>query len=163
MDFSIDFPEVSKRITGKLPPYMVPYFYKTMHEFPITVNGKIDRKSLTIDLSEIKEEKVIEISELTSTQIRILKIWQDIIKTRSIGLNDNFFDAGGTSLLAVRVVDRIEKEFDITFELRHFFNNPIIQNIAEHIDIKTNPAKIPGINENIQTPEIDNKIIIGEL
>ena len=44
VDFSIDLPEVSKRITGKLPPYMVPYFYKTMHAFPITVNGKIDRK-----------------------------------------------------------------------------------------------------------------------
>ncbi len=87
----------------------------------------------------------------------------DIIKTRSIGLNDNFFDAGGTSLLAVRVVDRIEKEFNITFELRHFFNNPIIQKIAEHIDIKTNPTKIPGINENIQIPEINKRIIIGEL
>jgi acyl carrier protein len=129
----------------------------------LTINGKIDKKALTIDLSETNNNKTSELKELTSTQKKVLKIWQDIIKTKSLGINDNFFDVGGTSLLAVRVVDRIEKEFNIRFVLRNFFNYPIIQNIAEHIDILSNPVKIPEKNESIQKPDAGNIIIKGEL
>ncbi len=99
-----------------LPAYMIPSAYKAVNGFPISINGKIDRKALTIDLSEISEnESTVDLKELTDTQKKVLSIWQDIIKVKSIGINDNFFDVGGTSFLAVRVVDRIEKEFNVRF------------------------------------------------
>jgi hypothetical protein len=76
---------------------MVPSTYKIVHGFPMTINGKIDRKALTFDLSELKEEeKKVEDNELMATQQKVLKIWQDIPKSKSIGINDNFFYVGVT-------------------------------------------------------------------
>lgn len=162
--FSIDFNEVSNRIMGKLPPYMVPSAYKTVHGFPMTLNGKTDRKALTIDLSELKEEgKTGEFKELTSTQQKLLKIWQDILKTNSIGINDNFFYVGGNSLLSLLVIDRIEKELNVSLDLRVFFDAPIIQSISEIIDIKTNSTLTPEGIDNQQKIRKGDKIIEGEL
>ena len=162
--FVIDFNEVSNRIMGKLPPYMVPSAYKTVHGFPMTINGKIDRKALTIDLSEIeKEVKTSEIKELNPTQQKILKIWQDIIKTKSIGITDNFFYIGGNSLLALNVVDTISKEFDIDLDLLMFFNGPRIQNISEFIDIRTNSKKHRGKNDEQSNPGKSDNIIHGKI
>jgi len=121
---------------------MVPSTYKIVHGFPMTINGKIDRKALTFDLSELKEEeKKVEDNELTATQQKVLKIWQDITKTKSIGINDNFFYVGGNSLIALIVIDRIEKEFNVTLDLHEFFDNPRIQSISEFIDIRTNSKR----------------------
>ena len=55
--FIIDFTELSNRINGKLPAYMIPSAYKAVQGFPISINGKIDRKALTIDLSEISRKR----------------------------------------------------------------------------------------------------------
>jgi amino acid adenylation domain-containing protein len=162
--FVIDFNEVSNRISGKLPPYMVPSAYKTVHGFPMTINGKIDRKALTIDLSEMKpEEKPGEVKELTATQQKILTIWQDIIKTKSIGINDNFFYIGGNSLLALKVVDRISKEFDIDLDLIIFFNSPRIQSISEFIDIRINSIKVSEKNDDEVNLGKNDKIIQGKI
>lgn len=134
---SIDFNDVNNRILGKLPPYMVPSAYKIVHGFPVTINGKIDRKALTIDLSElVTDAKHLNTGEMTATQKILLKIWEDIIKTKMIGLNDNFFFAGGNSLLALQVIDRIEKEMKVSLDLKIFFDTPRIKNLSEIIDIK---------------------------
>ncbi len=128
----IEFAEVNNLIIGKLPAYMIPSAYKTVQGFPISINGKIDRKALTIDLSElVGKTSTVDLNEFTDIQRQVLNIWQDIIKAKSIGLNDNFFDVGGTSFLAVRVVDRIDKELDVSLGLRKFFFSPTIQSIAE--------------------------------
>ena len=161
---SIDFNELSNRIMRKLPPYMLPSAYKIVHGFPMTINGKIDRKALTFDLSELKEEeKKVEYKELTATQQKVLKIWQDITKTKSIGINDNFFYVGGNSLIALIVIDRIEKEFNVTLDLHEFFDNPRIQSISESIDIKTNSTITHEGNDNKQKFSKGDKIIEGEI
>ena len=132
----VDFSKVKDHIRSKLPSYMVPSAYKTVNAFPMTINGKVDTKALTIDLSETTEEEKIVVKDLTLTQQKLIRIWQELIKTNSIGINDNFFDVGGSSLLAIWAVDRIEKEFNIKLNLRVFFDSPRIQSIAEHIDFK---------------------------
>jgi len=149
---------------GKLPPYMVPSAYKIVHGFPMTINGKIDRKALTFDLSELKEEEnKAEDKELTVTQQKVLKIWQDITKTKSIGINDNFFYVGGNSLIALIVIDRIEKEFNVTLDLHEFFHNPRIQSISEFIDIRTNSKITNKGSENQQRIHKGDIRIEGEI
>jgi tyrocidine synthetase III len=161
---SIDLKVVENLLRSKLPPYMIPSAYKIMNGFPVTINGKIDRKALTIDLSEIKnEEEETDIKELSSTEKKVLKIWQDLIKTKSIGINENFFDAGGTSFVAMRVVDRIEKEFHVNLSLRSFFESPQIKSLSELIDVKVNSIKTHVGEENQQKVKNDKKIIKGEI
>jgi acyl carrier protein len=106
---------------------------------------------------------VVDITEFTSIQKKILKIWQDSIKTKTIGLNDNFFDAGGTSLLAIWVVDKIEKEFNISLSLRMFFDSPKIQSLSEIVDIKMNTLKTSERKHPDLNIKNDEKIIKGEL
>jgi polyketide synthase PksJ len=115
---------------------MVPSAYRTVSSFPMTINGKIDMNALSIDLSHTNGEKTRMSKELNPTQKRIAKIWEDLIKTSNISLNDNFFDIGGTSLIAIRAVERIEKEFKIKLSARVFFDCPKIKCMAEHIDSK---------------------------
>jgi len=160
---TIDINGVSGKLRKRLPSYMIPSAYKIVDGFPITVNGKIDRKALTIDLSEMEDEKTVDSKELSPTQQKIIKIWMDIIKTKSIGISDNFFDVGGTSLLAIWVVDRIAKEFSVILSLREFFESPKIQSLAEMIDIKINSKKTAGKKDNQQKIKKEFKIIKGEL
>jgi amino acid adenylation domain-containing protein len=163
-EVSINFDEVNKLLLKKLPPYMLPSAYKIVHGFPMTINGKIDRKSLTIDLSEITDEqKKADQEKLTGTQQKVLKIWQEVIKNPSVRVNDNFFYVGGNSLLALVVVDKIEKEFNVGLDLRIFFDSPVIKSIAEFIDYKSNSAIIPGSKERQEKINSTERIINGEL
>ncbi len=115
-------------------------------------------------MSEILEkESTVDLKELTDTQKQVLSIWQDIIKAKSIGINDNFFDAGGTSFLAVRVVDRIEKELNVSLGLREFFFSPKIQSLAELIEWQKNPKRAPERTAEMQQNKAGDKIITGEL
>jgi amino acid adenylation domain-containing protein len=163
-DFNIDFKLVDVLLRSKLPLYMVPSVYKTVDSFPITINGKIDRKAIMIDLSEFNvDEKEIDKEELSFTQMKILKIWQDLIKTKSIGIDENFFDAGGSSFLAMQVVDRIEKEFHINLSLRLFFESPVIRSLAELTDLRINSVKTNVGNIRKIKSKDDNHMIKGVL
>jgi acyl carrier protein len=141
---------------------MVPSAYRTVNAFPMTINGKIDTKALNIDLSQSMEEGKVNSKDLTPTQLRLVKIWQELIKTNSIFINDNFFDVGGTSLLAIRAVDRIEKEFNIKLSLRVFFDCPKIQGLAEHIDSRMSSLKVSVAADTRQLKRSD-KIVRGEI
>jgi tyrocidine synthetase III len=161
-DFHVDFKLVDTILRSKLPSYMVPSVFKTVDSFPITINGKIDRKALMIDLTEFSiEEKETNPEEISPTQLKILRIWQDLIKTKSIGIEENFFDAGGTSFLAMQVVDRIEKEFHINLSLRSFFESPKIRSLAELIDAKLIPAEAAEGKKFQKKNKNDNNIIKG--
>jgi amino acid adenylation domain-containing protein len=162
--FTLNFEEIKNMLRTRLPSYSVPAVYKTVDGFPITINGKTDRNALTINLSEIQQEsKKIDTRELTPTQQTILKIWLDSIRTESIALEDNFFDAGGTSLLAISVVDKIEKAFKVSLSLRVFFDSPKILSLADIIDIKMNSVKTPGGIDNNKKMRSEGNIIKGEL
>lgn len=163
-DFRVDYKLVDTKLRSKLPSYMVPSVFKTVDSFPITINGKIDRKALLIDFTEFNtEEKEAYLEELSATQLKILKIWQDLIKIKSIGIDENFFDAGGTSFLAMQVVDRIEKEFHINLSLRSFFESPQIRSLAELTDLKINSAKSQVGNESLIKNKDDSHLIKGVL
>jgi acyl carrier protein len=156
---SINFGRVSDHLRSKMPSYMVPSTYKTLSAFPMTINGKIDIKALNVDLSQQEEEKKVSV-ELTLTEKKIAKIWQDVVKSKSFDVNDNFFDIGGSSLLAILAADRIEKEFNIKLSLRVFFDSPKIQTLAEHIDSKIIQVKTPAYERQVKT---NDRIISGEI
>lgn len=163
-DFTLDQGKLIESLRKKLPHYMIPSLFKMINGFPLTINGKIDRHALTTDLSEFREaEAKMESRELTYTEQRILKIWQDAIRTKSIGLDENFFDAGGNSLLSIMVVDRIEKEFKIKLDLRVFFDSPVIRNLAEYVDTIKDFRATPTQKVNSAKKGKEDKTVSGEI
>jgi surfactin family lipopeptide synthetase A len=135
--FSADSRELSRCIKEKLPSYMVPSVYKFMHGFPKTINGKIERKALQLDLTELdNSRKEKKIKPLTDTEKIIHKLWSEALRTKDISVIDNFFDIGGNSLMAVSIMSRMESAFNIELELKIFFESPKIKDLAEAIDFK---------------------------
>lgn len=107
-----------------LPNYMVPTYFTALDKFPYTPNGKIDKKALPLPKTDLKEIAKKYTPPETDLEIKLVKIFEDILNTKPIGIHDDFFELGGDSILAMRL-------------------NIELLNICNHIkysDIFTNPT-----------------------
>ena len=127
--------ELKTKIRKVLPDYMVPTWIYKLDSFPITVNGKIDKTKLPIPESiELEIEKVI-IEPQTDIEFEVRDMWVDLLKSNKISMDDNFFERGGHSLLAVRMLNRIESKYEVQLEINSLYENPTIQNIAKQLEV----------------------------
>ncbi len=113
-----------------LPDYMVPAYFVVVPSFPLTPNGKIDRKILgqkpVNGHSVASEPKTV----LGAEETLLMGIWSDVLGSKEIGLQDSFFDLGGHSMLALEVMTRIEKETGRRLPLATLFECPTIESLA---------------------------------
>jgi thioesterase domain-containing protein len=118
----------------RLPDYMVPVAFVTLPGLPLTPNGKVDRQALPPpnDTSAISNASCSE--DRTLTEAQLILIWQDLLSTNSIGIDDNFFDIGGHSLLGARLLSRVEQSFDKRLPLQSLFLSPTIRTMARLLD-----------------------------
>ncbi len=113
---------------------MIPAYFVLLDAFPLTPNGKIDRKGLPApDLSNNSAEYL---APETSTEKVLADIWCGLLKVEKVGINDNFFNLGGHSLLATQLISKISKKFDISLEISDFFISPILSDFSKIIDLK---------------------------
>lgn len=123
-----------------LPVYMLPSVFVHIEKFPLTPNGKLDRKALPLpqDIyhNQIRDSK--HETELSGTKIQqeILKIWIELLPSRNIGLNDNFFDIGGNSFQLVMMSSMINELYPDMIEVADIFANPTICRLADFIEGK---------------------------
>ncbi|MBF0398856.1 MAG: non-ribosomal peptide synthetase, partial [Desulfobacterales bacterium] len=111
-----------------LPDYMVPSSIVVINEMPLTPNGKIDRKKLSIYDNIKVDNKIPPRNEI---EMKMLHIWESVLASKTIGIFDNFFDLGGHSLLAVRLMANIYKEFNSNIPIAELFLNPTIAQLSE--------------------------------
>jgi amino acid adenylation domain-containing protein len=118
--------ELRKYLKAKLPDYMVPSFFVELNEFPLTPNGKIDRKKLPEPdgLRTIEEDHAAPSSPMEKM---IAAIWQEVLGVDHISALDNFFDLGGHSLLSMKVIHEIERKTGKRINPRAM----VIQTLAE--------------------------------
>ncbi|MCA2814080.1 MAG: amino acid adenylation domain-containing protein [Microcystis sp. M090S1] len=88
----------------KLPQYMVPAFFVLLDAFPLTANGKNDRRALPQPALELEDEAAINFSPGTETERILSEIWQRVLGLKTISINDNFFELGGDSILAIQII-----------------------------------------------------------
>ena len=115
-----------------LPPYMVPSSYVRLESFPLTPNGKIDRKSLPRGAAgslEAAQQK----RPTDDTETRLVAIWCRVLGVDRVGVDEDFFTLGGTSILAVQVCVQIEKETGVEIPLASFFESPTIERLAPYV------------------------------
>ncbi|WP_066426819.1 non-ribosomal peptide synthetase [Anabaena sp. 4-3] len=118
---------------NRLPEYMVPQFFVTLTTFPLTPNGKIDRKALPVPDTKTGDEATY-VPPRTPTEQIIADIWADVLGKEKIGIDDNFFDLGGHSLLATQVISRVRETLKIDLPLRSFFEYPTVKNLVDKIE-----------------------------
>ncbi|WP_460202560.1 amino acid adenylation domain-containing protein [Scytonema sp. NUACC21] len=118
-----------------LPDYMMPNKIVIMNELPRTANGKIDVKALLVSDKvniEIAERPII--SPRTNTEQHIGEIWKKAMKWDSVSVQDDFFESGGNSLIAVGMINKINKELHCTLPLHTIFEAPTIEKLARKVD-----------------------------
>jgi acyl-coenzyme A synthetase/AMP-(fatty) acid ligase len=124
--------ETLRESLGKfLPHYMIPPFFVFLSEFPLTPNGKVNRRALP-DPDQAKHDK--HLAPRTVTEERLAEIWADVFQFGPIGIDDNFFDLGGHSLLAAKVVGRIRSVLKVAVPIPLLFRQPTIRQVSEFID-----------------------------
>jgi non-ribosomal peptide synthetase component E (peptide arylation enzyme)/acyl carrier protein len=126
--------ELRGYLKRSLPEYMVPSAWVILESFPLTPNGKVDRKALpNPDFSRTTLEQGY-VAPQDSVEGIIAMVWSEVLRRGPIGRHDNFFDLGGHSLKATQVVSRLRKVFRSEISLRHLFEFPTISALAAAID-----------------------------
>lgn len=123
-----------KYLKERLPQYMIPPAFVLMEKFPLTSNGKIDRQALPPFSYENMQSAHEFVRPHTETEKALAAIWRELLKVENIGINDDFFDLGGQSLMAIKAVSRIRDVFEVDLPLRNLFERPTIAGLAEVID-----------------------------
>jgi amino acid adenylation domain-containing protein/non-ribosomal peptide synthase protein (TIGR01720 family) len=130
----------------KLPDYMVPTYYVHLESLPLTSNGKLDKKALPEPVIKIVEESAKPKNEI---QKELVRIWADLlgIGEDKIGVNTNFFDVGGNSLKLVKMVDKINRQFNAEITVAKVFTYPVISLLAAFLQQVENTNEIISVCE----------------
>jgi len=137
---------IRKFLRNVLPDYMIPAGFVYLDSFPLTVNGKIDRKSLPdLSFSKVKYD-----GPITATEQHLMKIWSEALQLNitDIDIDSSFFELGGHSLKAIHVVNQIWKEMEVQVPLSAIFNHQDIRSFCAYINDSAGHAEYTEISES---------------
>jgi amino acid adenylation domain-containing protein len=160
-----DVDELRRFLKFRLPDYMIPSEYFVVEVFPLLPSGKVDRNILASRTAARPIDERCYIAPETSTQESLALIWRNVLGAEQVGITDNFFEMGGHSLMAMRVVARIRRVFDVEIPIRSLFEDPTIKGLANRVD----EAKAIGIRASTpitprtKTASLDKEAILTQL
>jgi len=129
-DEAQDSASLRQQLSQSLPEYMVPSAFVRMASWPLTANGKLDRKALPAPDDDAFARTAYE-APRGALEEAVAAIWSSLLQVERVGRRDNFFELGGHSLLAVQMVSRLRKTLDIELSLRELFDAPSLSHLAE--------------------------------
>ncbi|HVX52009.1 MAG TPA: amino acid adenylation domain-containing protein [Chitinophagaceae bacterium] len=124
--------EITAYLKSRLPAYMIPSLFMQLEKLPLTENGKIDKKNLP----EIEEEETYLpdfAAPVTDDEKMISEIWCELLGHEKISINSNFFELGGDSLTAIKLMARLQKKLDINLPLAILFQYSTIKTLAANL------------------------------
>lgn len=170
--------KISKFLSHKIPEYMIPSSYVLMEKFPITANGKINRKALPVPYEKKPQNKTLFKLPASKTEILLAQIWTEILKIDPISVHNNFFDIGGDSLMGTRIIAKVRERTGLDISLRMLFEFPTIQELSEQIEILSKeticsdkmisdlPQIIPdkrNVNEPFSVTDVQHAYLMGRI
>ena len=114
----------------KVPDYMIPSAFVLLDTIPLTRNGKVDRTALPDPGQSRPELSTPYVAARTPIEQDLVKIWAQVLSLDQVGVHDNFFDLGGHSLAATRVIAQIIRHFQLELSLRSLFEVPTVAEMA---------------------------------
>ncbi len=131
-DGELNVKDLRKYFSEKLPDYMIPVKYNQLEEMPLTTNGKVDKKRLLENSKAIQLNTNDFVAPSTAEEIKIAAIWTEEFKLEQLSVTDNFFDLGGDSIRAIRVLSKMNKVLKANHELADLFENNSIRSFLEN-------------------------------
>ncbi|QSB04842.1 amino acid adenylation domain-containing protein [Natronoglycomyces albus] len=125
---------IREDLANALPDYMIPNRVMVLDALPQTDNGKVDAKALTQTVTKMQPKAAEHVEPSTPTEQWLARIWAEALKYDEVSIEDNFFTVGGNSLIAVSMVNRINRERNTTLPLQVLFDCPKLRQLAAHLD-----------------------------
>ena len=128
--------ELKEHLKGRVPDYMIPGGWVVLEEMPLTPNGKVDRQKLPAPEAGDAESYV---APRTPTEEVLARVWADVLKLEQVGVEEDFFALGGTSLSIMRVPAFIKRALSRDLSIVDLFKYPTIRSLAAHLDGRGQP------------------------
>ncbi|MBX3301078.1 MAG: hypothetical protein KF693_02565 [Nitrospira sp.] len=126
-------------LKGRLPDYMVPASWVVLESFPMTTQGKVDRKALSA-MNRLASQAVEQGMPRTDSERAIAAVWGEVLGLRAVGFHDNFFDLGGHSLLLPKVLTKIRGFTTRDVSMVDLFRYPTVQALATYLGAESSPT-----------------------
>ncbi len=120
--------ELRSNLLGSLTDYMVPSAFVVLERFPLTTNGKLDRKALPAPDAQAYAHRVFE-APVGDVEITLAGLWTELLGVEQVGRHDRFFELGGHSLLAVKLIERM-RQVNLDTDVRVLFGQPTLATLA---------------------------------
>ncbi len=134
-----DREQIKAKLGLNLAEYMIPNILIELEEMPLNSNGKIDKSKLPlVDFTTMISKDYV--AARNDTEIKLVGIWEDLLKVDQIGIHDNFFNIGGHSLMAARLIARIRDEFVLDIPIKAVFEFESIAKMGEYIQLMKGPS-----------------------
>jgi amino acid adenylation domain-containing protein/thioester reductase-like protein len=134
----IPISELRTHLHEALPEYMVPSYFVRMSAFPLTVNGKVDRRALPEPQPAADEARAV-VEASSDAEKTMLPIWRRVLGVETLSVTDDFFSLGGHSLKAVSLVSALQKHFDVT--VNDVFEHRTLRDLAAHVTPKAQDSR----------------------
>jgi amino acid adenylation domain-containing protein len=139
-DSAPEIPNLRKHLAAVLPDYMIPQHFVFLEVFPTTPNGKLDRARLPRPAESDASKSPVLPSVRSPMEEKVQKIWSEHLGYQDFSLQESFFEIGGNSLMAARIIMALEKELERTIGLTTFFQHPTVERLAQAISEQTSHA-----------------------
>ncbi|WCN79541.1 non-ribosomal peptide synthetase [Micromonospora sp. LH3U1] len=128
--------ELRDHLSEQLPEYMIPAHFVALEEFPLSANGKVDRKALPslADIVREAQQREIFVAPRTGTEQDLAAIWTRLLNVDRVGVDDDFFSLGGHSLLVASLATEVQAVWDVSLMLPMVFQNRTLGALARVID-----------------------------
>ncbi|WNG36166.1 amino acid adenylation domain-containing protein [Archangium violaceum] len=124
--------ELRAFLQPRLPEHMVPSAFVCLEQFPLSPNGKLERRALPAP--ETTASKAEYIAPRTPTEEQLAAIWAEVLSVPRVGAEDHFFELGGHSLMATQVISRVRSAFQVELPVRALFEAPTLSALARKLD-----------------------------
>ncbi len=159
-DKQTDINDLKEHLASRLTSYMVPQVFMQLDEMPLTANGKIDKKALP-KIADAGRDRQIKAPE-TPMQELLLDLFRQTLKMDDIGVDENFFEIGGTSLTAAKLMmAAMTNGIPIVFQ--DIFNNPTIESLAKLAQEKVDSSDTDGVPAAGEAGEDDDTSVPGDI
>jgi amino acid adenylation domain-containing protein len=146
-----DAGELRRYVRGKLPEYMVPAEYWQLERLPLLTSGKVNRAALSQCGAKALNETQSCVSPRNEIEAQLAAIWSELLKTPTIGVEQNFFEFGGHSLLVLQMTARIRRTLEVELPARAVFEAPTIAELAQQVH------KARALGQTVRTPELKRR------
>ncbi|WP_026097629.1 non-ribosomal peptide synthetase [Baaleninema simplex] len=149
-----DVEVLTQWLSGKLPEYMIPSAFRFLEALPLSANGKVDRNALPKDEASFEKIEVSYVPPQNEIEQAIAAIFQEVLDLEKVGINDNFFDLGATSLLMTSVYRKLTgilPSESPSFSLVDLFKYPTVKQLSKQLGSPENTEVLTSQNQEVET------------